>query len=163
MLRHAGSAVQHQRIIAHAGVQQRFFNELETFKIEVLFAFEFVGAMGIADGHGERIHAGFLDKFHRFIRHGVMAADGSRAAFFAFVELGADQMAEFAFHGAIMLVGIIHDLFADFDVFLERFVAGVNHHAGKTLVNAVLAQFEGIAVIEVDGDGDRGQADGGFD
>ncbi len=121
--------------------------------------FEFVGAVAVADGDGQRIAAGFLDKFDRFLRVGVMAAGGMRAAFLAFVELRADQMAEFGFHRAIMFVGVFHDLLGDFDVLLERLVAGVNHHAGEPLVNALLAQLERVAVVEVDGDGDVGQAD----
>ena len=86
-----------------------------------------------------------------------------RAAFLAFVELRADEMAEFGFHGAIVFVGVFHDLFGDFDVLLERLVAGVNHHAGETFVNALFAQLERVAVVQMDGDGDVGQADGGLD
>ena len=82
-----------------------------------------------------------------------------RAAFFAFVELRADQMAEFGFDGAIMFVGVFDDFFGDLDVLVERLVAGVNHHAGETFINALFAQFEGVAVVQVDGDGDVGQAD----
>ena len=93
---------------------------------------------------------------------GVMAAGGMRAAFLAFVELRADQMAQFGFDHTIVFVRVFHDFFGDFDVFLEGFVAGVNHHAGETFVDAFLAQFEGIAVVQVDRNGDGGQADGGL-
>ena len=75
----------------------------------------------------------FLDEFDRFFRIRVMAADGMSAAFLAFVELRADEMAEFGFHHAIVFVGVFHDFPGDFDVFLKRLVAGVNHHAGETL------------------------------
>ena len=68
-------------------------------------------------------------------------------------------MAEFGFDGAIMFVGVFHDLLGDFDVFLKRLVAGVNHHAGEPLINALFAQLKRVAVIQVDGDGDVGQAD----
>ena len=54
-------------------------------------------------------------------------------------------------------------MLADLDVLLERLVAGVDHDAGEAFVDALLAQFEGVAVVEVDGDGDVGEADGGFD
>ena len=94
---------------------------------------------------------------------GVMAAGGMRAAFLAFVELRADQMAEFGFHHAIVFVGVFHDFLGDFDVFLERLVAGVNHHAGETFVNALLAQFKRVAVVQMHGNGDGGQADGRLD
>ena len=45
ILRHAGGAVQHERIIAQAGIHQRFLDRFEAFEVEMLFAFEFVGAM----------------------------------------------------------------------------------------------------------------------
>ena len=54
-------------IIAHAGIEQGFLDGLEAVEIEVLFALEFVGAVGIADGDGERIHAGLAHKFDGFI------------------------------------------------------------------------------------------------
>ena len=72
-------------------------------------------------------------------------------------------MAEFGFHGAVIFVRVFHDLFGDFDVLVERLVAGVNHDAGETFVNALLAQLERVAVVQMDGDGDVGQADGGLD
>ena len=131
----------------------------EAFEIKMLFALEFVGAVGVADGDRQRIATGFLDEFDRFFRHGVMAADGMCAAFLAFVELRADEMAKFGFHHAIVFVGVFHHFLGDFDVFLERLVAGVNHHAGESLVNAILAQLERIAVVEVHRDRDRGEAD----
>ena len=51
----------------------------------------------------------------------------------------------------------------DFDVFLKRLVAGVNHHAGEPFINALFAQFERVAVVQMDGNGDVGQADGRLD
>ena len=62
-----------------------------------------------------------------------------------------------------MLVSVLGDLAAEVDVFLERLMAGIDHDAGETLIDALLAQFEGIAMIQVDGDGDIGKADGGLD
>jgi hypothetical protein len=47
--------------------------------------------------------------------------------------------------------------------FFSNGSCGVDHHAGEAFINAFLAQLEGIAVIEVDGDGDVGEADGGLD
>ena len=94
---------------------------------------------------------------------GVNAALGIAAAFLAIVVLGADEHAQFAFDDAVVLVGVFDDPAANLDVFVERLVAAVNHHAGEPLVNALLAQLEGVAVIQVDGDGDVGGADGGFD
>ena len=93
----------------------------------------------------------------------VATALGVTAAFFPIIVLCADQHPQFAFDRAVVFVGVIHDFFANFDVFLERLVAGVNHHTGEAFINTFLAQLEGIAMVEVDGDGNVGEADGGFD
>jgi len=62
-----------------------------------------------------------------------------------------------------MFVSIIDDFARDFDVFVERLVTGVNHHAGEPFIDALLAKFEGIAVVQMNRDGDIRQADGSFD
>src|SRR5437868_1388867 len=93
---------------------------------------------------------------------GVATAFGITAALFAIVVLSAHQHAEFAFDDAVMFVGVIDDAFARFNVLIEWFVAGVDHHAGKAFIDAFLAQFEGVAVVQVDRDGDIGKADSGF-
>jgi hypothetical protein len=94
---------------------------------------------------------------------GINAAFGITAALLAVVVLGADEHAQFPFHHAVMFVGVFDDPFAHLDIFFKRLVAAVNHHTGEPFVNALFAQLEGIAVIEVDGDGDIGGADGRFD
>jgi hypothetical protein len=88
---------------------------------------------------------------------------GVAAAFFTLVKLGADQVAQFALNDAIVLMRVVNDLAADFDILLERLVAGVNHDAGEPLINAVFAQLKGIAVIQVNRDGDIREGDGCFD
>jgi hypothetical protein len=93
---------------------------------------------------------------------GVNAAFGVTAAFFSVVVLGADEHAKFTFDDAIVLVGILDHAPANLGVFLKRLVAAVNHYAGKAFVDAFLAKIERIAVVEMDGDGDIGGADGGF-
>lgn len=163
ILRDGGSAVQDEGVIAEAGFEEGLFDGAEAIDIEVLFALEFVGAMAIADGDGEGIDAGLADEVEGFEGVGVMAAGGIAAAFFAFVELGADQVAEFAFDDGAVFMGVIDDLTADFDIFGEGFVGGIDHDGSEAFVDALLAQFEGIAVVEVDGDGDSGDGDGGFD
>ena len=40
---------------------------------------------------------------------------------------------------------------------------GVDHDAGESFIDALLAQLEGVAVVQVHGDGDGGDADGGVD
>ena len=52
-LRNAGSAVQHERIIAKTGIHEHFFDGLEPVQIQMLFALELVSAVRIADGDGK--------------------------------------------------------------------------------------------------------------
>jgi len=163
VFRHARRAVQYEWIIAETGVHERLFDGFEPFQIQMLLAFKFVGAMRVADGHGERVAAGFLDKSHRFVRVRVMAGFRVGAASFTFIELRAHEVAEFGFHHAIVFVRVLHDLFCDFNVFLERLVARVNHHAGKPFINAILAQLERVAVVEMHRNRDGGQADSRLD
>ena len=42
-----------ERIIAQPGIHQRFLDRFEAFEVQVLFAFEFVSAVRIADGDGQ--------------------------------------------------------------------------------------------------------------
>ena len=39
-----------ERVVAEAGFEEGFLDRLQTIEIEMLFAFEFVGAVGVADG-----------------------------------------------------------------------------------------------------------------
>ena len=55
VLRDTGSPVEHEWIITQARIQERLFDRFEPFQVEVLFAFEFVGAVGIANRDGQRI------------------------------------------------------------------------------------------------------------
>src|SRR5579864_1424676 len=93
----------------------------------------------------------------------VAAALGITAAFLAFVVLRTDEHAEFALHDAIVLVRVVHHLFANLHVFLKRLVARVNHYTRKPFIDALLAKLEGITVVEMDGNGNIGKADSGFD
>lgn len=94
---------------------------------------------------------------------GINAAVRILAAFLAFVELGADELAEFTFNHAVMFMGVIDDAFADLDVFIEIKMAAVDHDASETFIDALFAKLEAVPVIEVDRDGDGGEANGGFD
>jgi hypothetical protein len=155
--------VQHERIIAEARVQQRFFDGLEALEIKMLFALELIGAVAVADGDGERIHPGLFHERDRLVRVGVAAAFGVTAAFLAIVVLRANQHAEFAFHDTIVLVGVVHNLPANLHVFIERLVRSIDHHTGETFIDTFLAKLEGIAVVQVNGDGNVGKAHGCLD
>src|SRR5881394_262317 len=94
---------------------------------------------------------------------GVASAFGVATAFLAVVVLGAHEHAQLAFDHAVVLVRVVDHAFADLDVLVELLVAGVDHHAGESLIDALLAELKRVAVVQMDGDGDVGQAHGGFD
>jgi hypothetical protein len=60
-----------------------------------------------------------FDELNRLLGMGIGATFGIGAAFLAFVELGADELAEFAFDDAIMFVGVIDDSFAELTFLFE--------------------------------------------
>ena len=64
------------------------------------------------------------------------------------------QDAEFAFHGDVVLVCILHDLAREFHVLLVRVVRAVDHDGREAGFHAGLAQFERIAVVQVEDDRD---------
>src|ERR1041385_6125581 len=115
----------------------------------MLFAFELVSTVTVADGDRQRVHPGLFNKLNRFIRVSVTAALRIAATFLAIVMLRADQHAKLAFHDAVMLVRVIHNLAANLNVLLERLVRRIDHYTGESFVDALLAKFERIAVIEV--------------
>jgi hypothetical protein len=88
---------------------------------------------------------------------GIDAALGITAAFFAVVVLSADEHAEFSLNHAVMLMRVLHNPFAEFNIFCERFVASIDHHAGKAFIDALLAKLKAVSVIEVDSDRNRGK------
>ena len=77
--------------------------------------------------------------------------------------MSANQHAQLALNDAVVLMGVIDHALADFDIFVKRLVAAVNHDAGEAFINAFLAKIERIAVVEVDGNRDVGGAYRGLD
>ena len=155
--------MQHQRIIAHARIEQRAFDCLESIEIEMLLSLEFIGPVGVSDRDSEGIHPGLPHKLNRLLRLRVMTAGRVIAPLFAVIELGTDKMTQLAFHHAIVLVGVVDDLTADLDILFERFVGGINHDTRKALINALLAQIKGVPVIEMNRQRDGREADRRFD
>ncbi len=67
----------------------------------------------------------------------------------AYLVFHSGENAEFAFHRNVELVGIVHNLLRQGYVFLEGQVAAVDHHGRKSVVHAVLAHLEAVAVVKV--------------
>jgi hypothetical protein len=110
------------------------------------------------------IHAGLLHELDGLLGVRVGATLGVGTALFAVVVLRADERAELALDDAVVLVGVLHDLAADLDVLSKGSSRGVDHDAGEALVDALLAQLEAVAVVEMRPRSEcRREADGGLD
>ncbi len=113
-----------------------------------LFRAEFVGPVRSAYRDGERIHARFGDEVHHLVGFGVGVVLGR------YLVLDAGQHAEFAFHRYVELVGVFDHLAGERHVLVVGEVAAVDHHRREAHVDARFAEFEGVAVVEVQADGD---------
>ena len=127
--------MKHERIIAKTGVEQGFLDRFQTFQIEVLFAFEFVSAMGISNGNRERIHAGQFHEFDRLVGMGVNAALGITATLLAVIMLRSHEHAEFALNDAVMFVGVFDHFSAELDILVERFMAPTFHEGSAAVLS----------------------------
>ena len=61
----------------------------------------------------------------------------------------ASQHAQLSLYGYVVSVSIFYHLLGDADVLLIRKRAAIKHNAGETIVDAVLAELEAVAVVEV--------------
>ena len=112
-----------------------------------LFGLELIRPMRSADGNGERITARFLDKInnvgrlrvHRFRRDNVV--------------FDPCEHAEFAFDRNIVFVRIFNHFFGERDVVGIRMRRAVDHDGRETRLDARHAQLVGVAVVEVQRDG----------
>ena len=64
------------------------------------------------------------------------------------------QHPQLSFHRDVPFMGVIRHLAGETDVFRERMMRTVNHHRREARVDAGFGQFEGVAVVQVQGDGD---------
>ena len=94
----------------------------------MLFTFELVSTVTIADGDRQRIDPRLTNKFHSFLRMSIATALGVAAAFFAIVVLSPHEHTEFAFDHAVVGMSVIDHLAAEFDIFFKRIVRSIDHH-----------------------------------
>ena len=99
-----------------------------------------------ADGDGQRVHARGLHELLHIFGLGVDRLGGHH------VVLDAGQHAELALDGDVVLVSVLDHLAGLLDVLLERVVRPVDHDGREAAVDARLAQLEGVAVIQVQGE-----------
>ena len=66
--------------------------------------------------------------------------------------LYTSQYAQLSLNGNVELVSILYHLLCQGDVLLVGKRRAVDHHAGETVVDAVLAELEAVTVVEVQHD-----------
>ena len=114
--------------------------------------------MAGANGDGQAVHPGGPDKFLHLLRVGVGGVLGGDVH----VVLNAGQAAQLPFHHHAVGVGILHHLTGEGDVLLEVVLGTVDHDGGKAPVDAGLADFKILPVVQVQGDGQAGVGNGGL-
>ena len=153
-LRNAGSAVEDDGETGETSAD--FFENVET---ESGLSLELECAVGGADGDCERIDAGLLDEFLNLVGVGVASVFGVNLD----RVLNTREFAEFRFDDDTVIVCVLDDLLGNADVFGKGMGAGVYHNGSEAAVNAILAEFETVAVVEVQTDGETAGLDGRFD
>ena len=126
---------------------ERRRNELAGLLVNrALLTRELIRAVAGADGDGERIATGLLGELDHLFRLRVVGLCGGD-----FV-LNASENSELGLNRHVMLVGVRNDLLRELDVLLERKVGTVDHDARETAVDAALAGFIAVTVVEVKND-----------
>ena len=125
---------------------QRRRNELAVLVLRALFRGELVGAVAGADGDGERIAARLRGEFDHFLGLRVVRLGRGNLV------LDSGENAEFRLDRDVMLVGIGDDLLRELDVLFEIEVRAVDHNGREAAVDAALAGFVAVAVVEMEND-----------
>ena len=109
---------------------------------------ELVCAVAGTDGNGQGVTARLG---HELLHLLGMRVGGILSTDIHFI-LNAGQGAQLRFHDNAVVMGILHHLAGDLNVFRERFGGGVDHHRGKAVLNAGLAGLKAVTVIQMQHD-----------
>ena len=114
-----------------------------------LLGFELHGAVGRADRDGQGIDVRLL--------HKVLDLFGFRIGGLLRHHrvLDAGQHAELALDGHIMGMGVFHHLSGQLHIVLVGMVRPVDHDRRESRIDAGLAELEGVAMVQVQGELDR--------
>ena len=107
---------------------------------------ELVGAVRRTDRDGQRIDAGLRDEINDLLGLGVVALLGGNLV------LDAGQHAQLALDRHVELVSVFNDLLRQGDVLVVGKRRTVDHHRREAHIDAALAEFERISVVEVQHD-----------
>ena len=151
LLWHRARAVQHDgesRQFLFDGFQhvecQRRRQQTARLRVNgALFGGELVGAVARSNRDGERIDARLGYEIYHLFGFGVVALGGRHLV------LHSGQHAQLAFDGHVVLVGEVNHLAGQGHVLVVGEGRAVDHHRAETRLDAVLAELEAVAVVEV--------------
>jgi len=101
------------------------------------------------NGNSKRIHTCFLDKFNGLIGIGQVGHD---IIYTDNILFNSAKLSQFGLYNNAIVMCIVHDLFGQLNVVLERVMRTVDHHGGKSVIDALFAGFERIPMIQVHAD-----------
>ena len=105
--------------------------------------------MGSSDGDCQGVNPGSLNKFFHFVGigiAGVLLGDNH-------LVLHTGQCAQLCLDNNAVIMGVLHYLTGNLNIFIERLGRSVNHNGGEPIFDALLTSFKGVAVIQMQGDG----------
>ena len=110
---------------------------------------ELVCAVGGADGDSQRVAAGALYKLLHVLGTGV----GGILCGNLDLILYTGQRAQLGLYHNAVVMGILHHLTGDGNILFKGLGGCVDHNGGKAVIDAGLAGFKGVAVIQMQADG----------
>ena len=108
-----------------------------------LLGSELVGTVARTDGDCERVAASARGELNHLFGPGVVRFCGRNFIF------NTSENAELSLNGYVELMSVVNDLLGQCDILFEGKVRTVNHHRGETIVDALLANLEGVTMVEV--------------
>ena len=120
-------------------------NFFKNVKTKLGLALELESAVAGADRDSKAVNARLGNEFLYFV--GV----GEHSVFVRNVDIvfDAGKLSEFAFHNDTVCVSIFNNLLGEGNVVLKAVFGAVDHDRGETVVNAVLAELEAVAVVKM--------------
>ena len=129
-------------------VETQFGRNEDTLGVAgALLGLELVGAVRRTDRDGQRVYAGLRYEVDHVGGVGIGVVLGRNLV------LDAGQHAQLTLDRYVELVCVVYDLLGEGYVFVVGQVRTVDHHRRKAHVDAALTQFERVAVVEVQADG----------
>ena len=118
------------------------WNQYTVYQCALLWS-KLVCTVARTDGDCERVAASARGELNHLFGPGVVRFCGRNFIF------NASENAELSLNGYVELMSVVNDLLGQCDILFEGKVRTVNHHRGETIVDALLANLEGVTMVEV--------------